>query len=145
MVSELNIVKAWKYKKSRLYGLAVIAVTLLWPSIPLRSISAWFNTLINLFPTNILYPLLAVLSGSFTALYVYKKDKAKVCKVSKSGTSASIFGVLLGACPACIPALGFFLPLSLTVTLSYLSWIILLFSILILLFVISKQGGFKKD
>ncbi|MCM2325604.1 MAG: hypothetical protein NDI94_04020 [Candidatus Woesearchaeota archaeon] len=144
-ISELTIIRAWLYPKSFFYGLFVIVITLLWPSVPLKSLGVWVNTLFNTFPTNLLYLILTVLSGSFTALYVYKKNTMKVCNISKSGSFASLFGVVLGACPACVPALGFILPLSLTITLSYLSWVILLASIIMLFFVIYNQGGFKRE
>ena len=144
MSHKLLIVKAWAHKKALMYGLLVMIVALFWPAIPLRSVSTWFDTLTSLFPTNILYPILVILTGSFTAIYVYKREKLKVCISSKSGGFASLIGFILGACPACIPAIGFFLPLTFTITLSYLSWIILLISVLVLLFVIYKQGAFRK-
>jgi len=144
MVSEnMNVLKAWTKKKSGIIGLIVLLVVLLWPAIPLRGLDVWLQTLTELFPTNIFYPIMAVLIGSYAALYVYMKE-SNTCKVNpKTGASASLVGILLGACPACIPALAFFLPLSLTVTLSYFSWIFLIASVGILLFAIYKMDGFK--
>ena len=139
----MRLVKAWRNKKSALIGFIVIIFVLLWPSIPLRGVDVWMKTLFDLFPTNILYPIMSILVASYAALYVYNRQ-SKTCNTSAtSGASASFLGVLLGACPACIPVLAFFLPLSITVTLSYYSWIFLTVSIVILLFAIYKMEGFK--
>lgn len=141
---KMRIVKALMDKKYGLIGLIVFLIIMLWPSIPLGSIELWFETLINLYPTNILYPIMAFLSASYTSLFLYSRD-AKVCDVDpKKGAGTSLVGILLGACPACIPAIGFFLPLSVTVTLSYYSWIFLTGSVILLAFLIYNMGGFKE-
>lgn len=140
----IKLIQAWKNKKSMMMGITVILVVLLWPAIPLKGLNVWFKTMAGISYTLFLYPIMALLTGSFLVLYIYNK-KCKTCEINPAkGASASVFGVLLGACPACIPALAFFLPLSLTVTLSYFSWAFLLVSIFILTFVIYKMGGFKK-
>ena len=139
----MRLIEAWRNKKSALIGFIVIIFVLLWPSIPLRGVDVWIKTLFDLFPTNILYPIMAILVASYAVLYVHNRQ-SKTCNTSAtSGASASFAGVLLGACPACIPVLAFFLPLSITVTLSYYSWIFLTVSIAILFFAIYKMEGFK--
>lgn len=140
------ILKVWTNKVSATVGILVIAVVLLWPAIPLRSLDIWAQTLIQKFPTNVLYPIFALLMGSYTALYTYDKKVAKCCRVdaTKASAAPSVLGVILGACPACIPALAFFLPLSVTITIGYYSWIILLASIALILFSIWRAGGFQK-
>lgn len=144
----MNIIifKVWTNKISAAVGLLVVAIVLLWPALPLRSLNVWFLTLTSKFPTNILYPIFALLIGSYAALYVYDRKVAKCCRVdaTKASAASSILGILLGACPACIPALAFFLPLSLTIAIGYYSWIILLASIALILFSIWRAGGFQK-
>lgn len=142
----MNVVKAWTRPLPALVGLGVILIVLLWPAIPLRSLDVWLQTLTSKFPTNILYPIFAFLTGSYVALYVYDRTVARCCRVNttKSGAAASFVGILLGACPACIPVVAFFLPLSLTITLSYYSWAILLGSIAFMLFSLWRMGGFQK-
>ena len=132
----IKIIEAWKNRKDALIGIIVIFVVLLWPAIPLRGLDVWFKTMIGISYTIFLYPVMAMLTGSYVVLYMYNKQQ-KICKLNPAkGASASFLGILLGACPACIPALAFFLPLSITVTLSYFSWIFLLASIFILTFII---------
>jgi hypothetical protein len=147
MGKELLIVRVWRHKIPATAGVGAIAVILLWPAIPLRGLGTWFQTLTGLFPTNILYPFFAILVGSFVALYTYNRKICRLCsaKEARKGSAATAFGVLFGACPACIPALAFFLPLSITVTLGYLSWIFLLVAIALLLFSIYRMNGFKGD
>ena len=145
-MKDILILKVWRNKISASAGIAAIALTLLWPSIPLRGLDAWLKTLVNLFPTNFLYPILAILIGTFVAIYIYNKKVQSCCSIKSTGTgaSASFIGIFLGACPACIPALAFFLPLSATVTLSYFSWAFLLASIAVLTFAIYKMNGFRR-
>lgn len=140
------ILKVWTNKVSATVGILVIAVVLLWPAIPLRSLDIWAQTLIQKFPTNVLYPIFALLMGSYIALCTYDKKVAKCCRVdaTKASAAPSVLGVILGACPACIPTLAFFLPLSVTITIGYYSWIILLASITLILFSIWRAGGFQK-
>jgi hypothetical protein len=140
------IFKVWTHKVSAGAGLLAVAVVLLWPAVPLASLTVWFQTLVAKFPTNVLYPIFALIIGTYVALFVYDRKVATCCRVgtSRTGAAASLFGVLLGACPACIPLLAFFLPLSFTIVLGYYSWMILLGSILILLWSIWRIGGFQK-
>lgn len=136
--------KVWMNKLSASIGLLTIAIVLLWPALPLRSLDIWWQTLISKFPTNTLYPIFAILVGSYAALYTYDKKVMKCCRVNATKTAApSVLGILLGACPACIPALAFFLPLSITITVSYYSWIILAASIGLILFSLWRAGAFK--
>lgn len=140
----IKIIEAWKNRKAATIGIITIFIILLWPAIPLKGLDIWLKTMADISYTLFLYPIMAISTGSFVALYVYNKQ-CKTCKINPtSGASASIFGILLGACPACIPALAFFLPLSITVTLSYFSWAFLLASIFILTFIIYRIGGFRK-
>lgn len=145
-MSKILLLKAWTNKKSALVGVLALVFVLFWPSIPLRSVDLWLQTLSNLFPTIILYPILAFLVGSYASIYFYNKTIEKCCSVDgiKTGSSATLGGVLLGACPACIPVIAFFLPLSITITLSYFSWLFSIVAIFILLFVIYRMNGFKK-
>lgn len=142
----MMILKAWMHKLSAGIGVVVIAIVMLWPALLLGSINIWLQTLFSKFPINILYPLFAAIAGTYTAMYVYDRKVLKCCRVKtgKVAASSSFFGILLGACPACIPAVGFFLPLSATIAISYYSWIFLSASIIILLLFIWKGGGFKK-
>lgn len=145
-MAKVLLIKAWTHKKSALVGLLASVFVLLWPSVPLRSVDLWLQILSNLYPTKILYPILAFLIGSYVAIYFYNKKVEACCSIDnlKTGTSASLTGVLLGACPACIPVIAFFLPLSITITLSYFSWIFAIAAIFILLFAIYRMNGFKK-
>lgn len=141
------ILKALQDKTALFSGIAASAISLIWPAIPLRGLDVWFKTLTGLFPTNVGYPLLVILIGLYTALFVFNRKRAKLCAVkqTKTGALASFTGILLGACPACIPALAFFLPLGATITLSYFSWIFLVVAIIFLLFSIWRMEGFKKE
>lgn len=141
------ILKVWTHKLSALIGIFTVGIVLFWPAIPLRSMNIWLQTLISKFPTNILYPFFALLIGSYAAMFIYDKKVARCCRVdaTKASAAPSIFGILLGACPACIPALAFFLPLSVTIAIGYYSWIILLASIALILFSIWRAGGFQKE
>lgn len=140
------IFQAWKHKLSAAVGLLVLLVILLWPAIPLHSLDIWLKTLFSKWPTNILYPIFALIIATQAALFIYDKKVAKCCRVPQTKTSAasSFAGVLLGACPACIPTLAFFLPLSATITIGYYSWIILLVAITFSLYSIRRAGGLQK-
>lgn len=141
----IRIAEAWKNRKYALIGIMIIIAVLFWPAIPLRGLDIWLKTMIDIKYIIFLYPVMAILIGSFAVLYAYNKQ-CRTCKINPAaGTSASFFGILLGACPACIPLLAFFLPLSVTVTLSYFSWIFLVASISILIFALYKMEGFKKN
>lgn len=144
-MSKIVMLKVWTHKQSASVGLAVFVLSLLWPSVPLRSVDLWLQFLAVLFPTKILYPILAFLIASYAAIYFYNKRVEPCCPVGTTRTGAPAFlGVLLGACPACIPVVGFFLPLTVTITLSYFSWLFALGSILFLLFAIYRMNGFRR-
>lgn len=104
------LLKAWSHKNSLIFGLIILAVVILWPSIPLRSIEVWLKTLIGTFPMNILYPLFAIAVASYGALYVYERKVLKCCNIrnTKITSISSVAGIILGACPSCIPLLAFF-------------------------------------
>jgi hypothetical protein len=140
------LVKAWTNKKSSTVGLITIFLVLIWPAVPLRSLNLWFETLLNLFPNVILYPILSFLVGSYVAIYFYNKKVEQCCPIVyvKTGASASIIGVLFGTCPACIPIIAFFLPLGIALTLSSISWFFAAVAIGVLIFIIYKMNGFKK-
>lgn len=140
------IIQAWKHKLSAAIGILVLIVVLLWPAIPLHSLDVWLRTLFSKWPTNFLYPLFAVLLATQVALFVYDKWIAKCCRVpqTKAGAVTSVFGIVLGACPACIPVVAFFLPLSVTIAIGYYSWIILLVAIALMLYSIRRAGGFQQ-
>lgn len=136
--------RVWTNKLSGSIGLLVVAIVLLWPALPLKSFDIWFQTLISKFPTNILYPIFALAIGSYAALYTYDKKVMRCCRADAAKTAApSILGIFLGACPACIPTLAFFLPLSVTIAIGYYSWLILLVSIALVLFSLWRTGGFQ--
>lgn len=137
--------RVWTNKKSAAVGLAAFVAVLLWPSIPLRGVDLWLNTLWLLYPTKILYPILAFLTGSYAAIYFYNKRIESCCSVNsaRTGTAGSLIGIFLGVCPACVPFLAFLLPLGLTLTLSHLSPFLLAASIGILLFAIHRMNGFR--
>lgn len=140
------IVKVWTHPRSGLVGLLVAATALLWPAIPLRSLSVWLQTLVEKFPTNLLYPFFALLVGSYAALYAYDRWVARCCRTRATKTATpSILGIFLGACPACIPFIAFFLPISVTIVFGRYSWMFLTASMLLLLFSIWRAGGFQKQ
>lgn len=141
------IFKTLQDKNSFSWGILITIFVLVWPAIPLRGLDIWFKTLIGLFPTNIGYLILAFLIGIYTSLFIYIKKNKKTClfcRPQKSGILGGVVGVFLGVCPACIPAIAFFLPLSLTITIGYYSWVFLLTGILFLVFAIWRMGGFSK-
>ena len=121
-------------------------VVFLWPSIPLGSVSNWLQFFYYYTPQNILYALLTVLSGLYVGMYVYNKTVCTTCRAdgAKAGGAGVLGGVLLGACPACIPALAFFLPLSVSVYLSRISWVFLVLAVLLIIFLIYRMRGFSK-
>jgi carbon starvation protein CstA len=139
------IVEVWKNKESAIPGLLSIFIALFWPVLILGNLNKWIQILFYKFPTNVLYPILSIFIGTFIAIYVYNKKHNSHCSLESiaTGISASFIGTIFGLCPACIPVLAL-LPLSITATLSYMSWILSLISIFLLLFVIYKMNGFEK-
>ena len=140
------ILKAWTSKFSFISGLLVMAIVLLWPALSLGSLDIWLQTIGSKCSTKVLYPIFAFLAGSYAALYIYNRKVMKCCGINATKVSAApaLLGIFLGTCPACIPALAFFLPLSLSIAIGYYSWIILLVSIALILFSLWRAGGFQK-
>ena len=145
-MKEILIFKIWQYKLPALSALATMAVAFLWPSLFLGGIANWLRFFYYYSPQNYLLAAVTILSGVYVGLFVYDKKIAPCCSIDSKvgGATGSIFGIVLGACPACIPFLVVFLPLSATITLSYFSWIFSTLAIFILLFFIWRMNGFKK-
>lgn len=138
--------KIFTVKESALSAILTMLVVFLWPSIPLEGVLNWLEFFYYYTPQNFLYGAMVILSGVYVGIYVYDKKMQRVCSVknTKRGASTIFGGVLLGACPACIPVLAFFLPLSVTIYLSYLSWVFLALTMIFLTYSIWKMEGFKK-
>jgi len=145
-MKNILIFKIWQYKLPALWAILTMAFVLLWPSIPLGGVAKWLNFFYFYTPQNYFYAILSILSGLYVGIYVYNRKVAACCSIDsvKTGAAGSIFGILLGACPACIPVLAFLLPLSATIVLSRLSLVFLVIAILIMLFSIYRMNGFKK-
>jgi len=145
-MKDILIFKIWKHKFPVLSALATIIVVFLWPSIPLGGVTKWLQFFYYYSPQNVLYLLMAILSGLYVGIYVYDKTVARCCSIKnrKVGILGSSVGILLGACPACIPVLAFFLPLSATIVLSRISLAFLFVAIGIMVFSIYRMNGFKK-
>lgn len=143
---DILILKVWRHKSSATAALATIAVTFLWPSIPLGSIFSWLQFLYYYYPQNYFYSLMTILAGLNVGIYVYNRRVASCCSVksAKAGTAASFVGILIGACPACIPVLAFLLPLSITIGLSRVNIFFLLASIGVMLLAIYRMNGFRE-
>lgn len=145
-MKNIIIFKIWRHKLPALAALATMAFIFLWPSIPLGSVAVWLRFFAYYTPQNYFYALMTVLSGVYVGIYVYNRKVAACCSIDsiKTGVVGSLFGILLGACPACIPVLAFLLPLSATIVLSRLSVVFLIIAILIMLFSIYHMNGFKR-
>ena len=145
-MKDIIILKIWRHKLSALAALVTMAGVFLWPSIPLGGITKWLEFFYYYTRQNYLYLLMAIFSGLYVGIYVYDKTVARCCSIKnrKVGILGSSVGILLGACPACIPVLVFFLPLSVTIVLSRISLAFLVIAIGIMLLAIYKMNGFKK-
>lgn len=145
-MKDILIFKIWQHKFPALAALFTIAFVFLWPSIPLGGITKWLEFFYYYTPQNYLYLLMAIFSGLYVGIYVYDKTVARCCSIQnrKVGILGSSVGILLGACPACIPVLAFFLPLSVTIVLSRISLAFLVIAIGIMAFSIYRMNGFKK-
>jgi membrane protease YdiL (CAAX protease family) len=145
-MKDILIFKIWQHKFPALAALFTIAFVFLWPSIPLGGITKWLEFFYYYTPQNVFYLLMAILSGLYAGVYVYNKKVNACCFITneKTATTGSIIGILLGACPACIPVLAFFLPLSVSIVLSRISLLFLILSIGIMLFAIYRMNGFRK-
>lgn len=145
-MKDVLILKMWRHKLPASAALATMIAAFLWPALFLGGIVNWLRFFYYYWPQNLLISLTAVLSGVYVGLYVYDRKVASCCSIDSKvgGAAGSILGVVLGACPACIPFLSIFLPLSVTISLSYLSWVFSIFGICILLFFIWRMNGLKR-
>ena len=145
-MKDIVILKIWSHKLPTLIAVATMIGVFLWPSIPLGGVTKWLNFFYYYSPQNVLYLFVAILSGLYAGIYVYNKKVAPCCSIANEKTAAtgSIVGILLGACPACIPVLAFFLPLSVSIVLSRISLLFLIVAITIMLFSIYRMNGFRK-
>lgn len=145
-MKDIAIFKMWRHAFPTAVVLLTIAIIFLWPSIPLKGVTNWLRFFVHYAPQNYLYAAMAILSGIYAGVYVYNRKIARCCSVgnAKTGAGGSLIGIFLGACPACIPALGFLFPLSVTIALSRLGMIFLILSIAIMLFSIWRMGGFQR-
>lgn len=136
----------WGRAWPALTALITMAVVFLWPALPLKGIGNWMVVYANTPYLFYLYPIIAVLSGGYVGLYVYNKKVAPCCSIENThaGFVGSLAGILLGACPACIPVIAVFLPLAFNIFLSRVAPIFSIISIVILLWVIYKMNGFKR-
>ena len=146
MKPQFLIIKMWGHAWPAATALITILIIFLWPSLPLRGIGNWMTIYFNTPYLFYLYPIIAVLSGVYVGLYVYNKKVAPCCSVESvpSGVAGSLTGILLGACPACIPVIAVFLPLAFNIFLSRIAPIFSVISIAILLWVIYKMNAFKR-
>lgn len=139
------VIELWKHKWPAFATIATMLVVFFWPSLPLRGVPNWLQFFYYYTPQNILYAILTILAGLYVGIYVYNKKVCATCRVdAKTGATGLVGGVLLGACPACIPVLAFFLPLGVSVYLSRISWVFLVLSIILMGFLIYKMNGFRK-
>jgi hypothetical protein len=145
-MQKILIFKMWDYKLPAFTALVTVFAIFFWPALPLRGIANWLVIYANTPYLTFLYPVITILSGEYMGLYVYNKKVAPCCSIEtiKGGAAGSFVGVLLGACPACIPVIAIFLPLAFNVFLSRVAPIFSLISIVILLWVIYRMNGFKR-
>ena len=145
-MKSLLVFQVWRHPRPVLAAVSTMAVVFLWPSIPLGGVGNWLRFFYYYSPQNYLLSLMTVLCGLYVGLYVYNKTVAACCPMGNARTDAvgSLIGIVLGVCPACIPVLGFFLPLTVTMYLSYASWVFTVIAIAVLGFGISRFNGFKK-
>jgi len=145
-MKNILIFKMWRHKLPAFAALTTAIAIFFWPALPLRSIANWLVIYANTPYLTFLYPAIAILSGVYIGLYVYNKKVAPCCSIEtvKGGAAGSFVGVLLGACPACIPVIAIFLPLAFNVFLSRVAPIFSIISIAILLWVIYRMNGFKR-
>ncbi|HEX9721829.1 MAG TPA: hypothetical protein VGA53_01050 [Candidatus Paceibacterota bacterium] len=145
-MGSILIIELWKHRWPALSALGTMLVVFFWPSIPLKGVGNWLQFFYYYTPQNFLYALLTLLAGLYVGIYVYNKTVCTTCRVGteKTGTAGLLGGVLLGACPACIPVLAVFLPLGVSVYLSRISWVFLILSIALITFLMYRMNGFKK-
>lgn len=146
MKPQFLIIKMWGRAWPAMSAFVTMLAIFLWPSLPLRGIGNWITVYFNTPYLFYLYPIIAVLSGIYVGLYVYNKKVAPCCSVesARTGFAGSLTGILLGACPACIPVIAIFLPLAFNIFLSRVAPIFSVISIAILLWVIYRMNAFKR-
>ncbi|MGH2613541.1 MAG: hypothetical protein ACRDFB_10915 [Rhabdochlamydiaceae bacterium] len=109
------------------------------------SFQIWFAQLGHDPWSAIPYIVFSVLFGLFIQLYRYSKNNCRDCKVqSRTGFGGSVFGFMLGICPACFSFVGFIIPLGGSIFLTRYSPLFLSVSIAVILFSIYKMGGLRK-
>lgn len=145
-MKQILLIKMWGRAWPALAALITIAAIFFWPALPLKGIGNWMVVYANTPYLFYLYPIIAVLSGVYVGLYVYNKKVTSYCSIenTRAGFFGSLTGILLGACPACIPVIVVFLPLAFNVFLSRVAPIFSIISIVILLWVIYRMNGFKR-
>lgn len=146
MKSQLLIIKMWTRPWPALAALLTMAAIFLWPALPLRGLGNWLMVYTKTTYLFYLYPIIALLSGIYVGLYVYHKKITPCCSVgnTRTGFFGSLTGILLGACPACIPAIAIFLPMAFNVFLSRVAPIFSVVSVIILLWAIYRMNAFKR-
>jgi len=145
-MSTFLILKIFRHRWPVLAVLGTTAIIFLWPAVPLHGLDNWIRMYLNSGYLTYLYPIVALLSGINVGIYTYHKTVQPCCPVGsvKTGATGSFLGVFFGACPACIPAIAIFLPLSANVFLSRVAPIFSLVSIALLIFAIDRMNGFRK-
>jgi hypothetical protein len=145
-MGNLLIFKLWRHAWPSMAALATMLAVFFWPAVPLGGVSDWLLFFSYYTPQNYLYSALTVLAGLYVGIYIYNKKVCATCLPGdkKIGAAGVAGGVLLGACPACIPALAVFLPLGVSVYLSRISWVFLVLAIMLLTFLIYRMNGFRR-
>jgi len=145
-MGNLLIFRLWRHVWPSTAALATMVAVFFWPAVPLGGVSYWLQFLSYYTPQNYLYGALTVLAGLYVGIYIYNKKVCATCRLpdKKAGAAGVVGGVLLGACPACIPALAVFLPLGVSVYLSRISWVFLVLAIILLTFLIYQMNGFRR-
>jgi hypothetical protein len=145
-MGDLLVFRLWRHAWPAAAATVTMAVVFFWPSIPLGGVSNWLQFFYFYTPQNYLYAILTVLAGLYVGAYAYNKKVCSTCQLTnKSAGAVGVFGgILLGACPACIPVLAVFLPLGVTIYLSRISWVFLVLGIALVAFLIYRMNGFRK-
>lgn len=149
-MADLLVLRLWRHAWPALSASATMLAVFFWPAVPLGGVTDWLEFFYYYTPENYLYAALTLLSGLYVGIYVYNRKVCATCRIDarsntgKAGAAGVVGGVLLGACPACIPALGIFLPLGASVYLSRISWVFLVLAVLLLLGLIYRMNGFRR-
>jgi len=145
-MADLLIFRLWGQAWPALSALVTMVAVFFWPSIPLGGLTDWLQFFYYYTPQNYLYAVLTVLAGLYVGAYVYNRRVGATCRTgeTRAGAAGVLGGVLLGACPACIPALAVFLPLGVTIYLSRISWIFLVLAIALVGFLLHRMNGFRR-